>query len=142
MAFREKIAWLTLTTMLVAYGAYFGIIGPSAGFGERRLVDIVWSFGPIAAVHGIAVAVGAIALAIAAGREANAPADERDRAIERRAANIAYYLLLVGMILIGVVMPFSEPSWKIVNAALAAIVVAEAVRHGIVLLSYRRGWHG
>lgn len=77
-----------------------------------------------------------------ATREANAPADERDRAIDRRAANVAYYVLLIGMILVAVVMPFSAPAWKIVNAGLAAIVTAEVVRHVLILLSYRRGWHG
>ncbi|HEX8585600.1 MAG TPA: hypothetical protein VF680_14475 [Allosphingosinicella sp.] len=142
MAFREKIAWLTLATMLIAYGVYFGIIGPSVGFGERHLVDIVWSFGLVAGVHAIAMIVGAIALAVTATREANAGADERDRAIDRRASLVAYYVLLVGMILVAVVMPFSEPSWKIVNAGLVAIVLAEAARHGIILLSYRRGWNG
>jgi hypothetical protein len=40
------------------------------------------------------------------------------------------------------VMPFSEPAPKIVNTALLAIVIAEAVNHILVLLSYRRGWHG
>ena len=65
-----------------------------------------------------------------------------DRAIERRGASLAYYVLICGMILVGIVMPFSEAPWKIINAALAAIVIAEAVHHGFVLLSYRRGWHG
>ena len=45
MAFREKIAWLTLGTMLAAYTVYFTIVGPTAGFGETRMVDIIWSFG-------------------------------------------------------------------------------------------------
>ncbi|HEY0026793.1 MAG TPA: DUF2178 domain-containing protein [Allosphingosinicella sp.] len=142
MAFREKIAWLTLATMLVAYSAYFGFVGPSVGFGERHLVDILWSFGLVAGVHATAMIVGAIAIAVTATREANAGADERDRAIDRRASNIAYYVLLLGMILVGVVMPFSEPPWKIVNTALAAVVAAEAIRHAVILLSYRRGWNG
>ena len=51
-------------------------------------------------------------------------------------------MLIVGMILVGVVMPFTEPAWKIVNTALLAIVIAEAVCQIVVLVSYRRGWHG
>lgn len=62
MAFREKIAWLTLATMLVAYGLYFGVVGPAARFGEDRLVDIVWAFGLVAAAHAVAMIVGAIAI--------------------------------------------------------------------------------
>ncbi len=142
MAFREKIAWLTLVTMLAAYGFYFGWAGPRIGFGEVRMLDIVWTFGPVAAVHALAVIVGSILIAVTAAREANAPADERDRAIARRGSTIGYYVLLTGMILVGVVMPFTEPAWKIVNTALLAIVIAETVRDGVIVLSYRRGWHG
>jgi uncharacterized BrkB/YihY/UPF0761 family membrane protein len=142
MAFREKMAWLTLGTMLVAYGVYFGIVGPAAGFGERRMLDIIWSFGLVAAAHAVAVIVGAIAIALTATKGAEARADERDRAIARRGATMGYYVLILGMILVGVVMPFSEPPWKIVNTALLAIVLAEVVHQTVVLLSYRRGWHG
>ena len=142
MAFREKIAWLTLGTMLIAYGAYFGIVGPAARFGEGRMLDIIWSFGLIAVAHAIAVIVGAIFIALTATKEAQAPADERDRAIARRGATIGYYVLIVGMIVVGVVMPFSEPPWKIVNTALLAIVLAETAHQAVVLLGYRRGWNG
>ena len=142
MAFREKMAWLTLGTMLVAYGIYFGIVGPAVRFGEGRMLDIIWSFGLVATAHAVATVVGAIAIAVTATKEAQARADERDRAIARRGATIGYYVLIVGMIIVGVVMPFSEPPWKIVNTALLAIVLAETVHQAVVLLSYRRGWHG
>jgi uncharacterized membrane protein (DUF485 family) len=142
MAFREKIAWLELVTMLVTYLVYFAIVGPAAGFGEARMLDIVWSFGPLAAAHGLAVMVGAVVIAVTATKEAQARADERDRAIARRGATIGYYVLILGMIVVGGVMPFSEPPWKIVNTALLAIVLAEVSNQVVVLLSYRRGWHG
>lgn len=142
MAFREKIAWLTLGTMLVAYGIYFGIVGPAARFGEDRMLDIIWSFGLVATAHAVAMIAGAVIIAVLSRKEASAPADERDRAIARRGGTIGYYVLIVGMIVVGVVMPFSEPPWKIVNTALLAIVLAETVHQAVVLLSYRRGWHG
>lgn len=72
----------------------------------------------------------------------HAPADERDRAIGRRSAASAYYVLLVGMILVGIVMPLEYAGLRLVNAALAAIVSAEMFRFAITVLSYRRGWHG
>lgn len=142
MAFREKMAWLTLATMLVAYAVYFTIVGPAVGFGEGRMLDIIWSFGLVAGAHAIAVILGAIFIAVTATKEAQAKADERDRAIARRGATMGYYVLILGMILVGVVMPFSDPPWKIVNTALLAIVLAETVNNVVVLLSYRRGWHG
>lgn len=142
MAFREKTAWLTLVTMVVAYTLYFTMIGLAGRTGEPHLFDIIWTFGPIAAAQGLVVIAGSIFIAFQSRGEARAPADERDRAIARRGANIAYYVLLVGMILVGVVMPFTETPYKIVNTALLTVVLAEAARYIIVLVSYRRGWHG
>lgn len=141
MSFREKIAWLTLVTMVVAYGVYFGILGPAARFGRSSLFDIIWTFGAVVTTQAIVVIIGSIVLAVNARGEARAPADERDRAIARRSASIAYYVLLVGVVVVGMVMPFSDPPWKIINAALAAVVVAELVRNAVVLLSYRGRWY-
>ena len=45
---------------------------------------------------------------------------------------------MAGMILVGVVMPFTESGWAITNAALFMIIVAEVVYYGIVVFSYRR----
>ena len=142
MAYREKMAWLTLGTMLVAYTVYFGLVGPAAGFGRDRLLDFLWSFGAVASAHAVAMIVGTIAIAATTPKEGRSLPDERDRAIARRSSTTGYYVLLVGMLFVGMVMPFSEPPWRIVNAALLAIVIAELVRDLIILLGYRRGWHG
>jgi len=99
-------------------------------------------FGGVTIVQAIVVAIVSAVLGIQARREAQAKPDERDRAIARRGASVAYFVLMVGMILVGVVMPFGDPRWKITNAALLSLVIAEAVRYILVILSYRRGWHG
>ncbi|MGN6820744.1 MAG: hypothetical protein ACTHJR_18970 [Sphingomonas sp.] len=140
MAYREKIAWLTLGCMIVAYTVYFSLV--LSGHVGPRLLDIVWTFGIVASIQAIVVIVGHIVLAMASGPEGRAQPDERDRAIARRGGNIGYFVLLAGTILVGVVMPFSDPAPKIVNTALLAIVLAEAVRYVLILQSYRRGWHG
>jgi hypothetical protein len=142
MPFREKTTWLTLATMVVAYGIYFSLIAASARHGAPPLVEIVWTFGAVTICQVAVVIAGTILLAVTATKDARARADERDRAIARRAASVGYYVLLVGMILVGVVMPFSYAAWEIINSSLAAIVLAEVVRNAIILLSYRRGWHG
>jgi len=142
MAYREKLAWLTLGLMLVAYTIYFAFVGPAVGFGQERLMDVIWSFGWVAAGHGLAALLGFAILFFASGREGRGKPDERDRAIQRRGATAGYGVLLTGMILVGVAMPFSEPPWKIVNTALLAIVVAEVIKDVVVLVSYRRGWSG
>ena len=142
MAFREKLAWLTLLGSGVAYGVYFLAIGPSVDFGRGNMVAIIGTFGPVAVFHALIMAVGAGALALAAHRDANQKADERDRAIDRRASSVAYLGKMCGIILVGVVGPFSAPAFKIVNASLAVIVICETIRQIVIILGYRRGFHG
>ncbi len=140
MAYREKTTWLTLVAMLIAYTIYFTLV--LTGHVGPRLLDILLPFGVIATVQAIVVIIGHVALALSSGVEGRAKPDERDRAIARRGGTAGYYVLLVAMIVVGVVMPFSDPAPKIVNTALLSIVLAEAVRDVLIILSYRRGWHG
>ncbi|MCW3845763.1 hypothetical protein OF829_00820 [Sphingomonas sp. LB-2] len=137
MAYREKLAAVNFTAMALVYAVYFTIVATRPP--EARLLDMLWLFGMVATAHALVAIGGNLAVRIQSGGGA---ADERDRAIERRGASIAYAVLLVGMILVGVVMPFTEAPGKIVNTALFAIVIAELTHQGVILLSYRRGWHG
>jgi len=50
----------------------------------------------------------------------------------------AYGVLIAGMILVRCVMPFNSSGWRIINAALAMIVLAEVVHYVTVVISYRR----
>ena len=138
MTYREITAWFTLGCMVVAYSLYFALI---AARPQGNMFDIIVLFGSITAVQAVIVIIGTIVLAARTTPLARV-SDERDRAIARRSGSIAYYVLLTGMILVGVVMPFTETPWKIVNTALLALVIAETVRYVIIVTSYRRGWHG
>lgn len=138
MAWREKLAWINLLAMLIAYGAYFTLIGISVHSPMARL----GLFAAVTVAQVIAVIIVTIMLGALSRHEARAKADERDRAIGRRGASVAYFVLIVGMMTVGVVLPFSKVGWPIANAALLALVIAEVVRHIIVVISYRRGWHG
>jgi len=140
MAYREKTAWLTLVCMIVAYVIYFSLV--LSGQVGPRLLDIVWTFGIVASIQAVVVIIGHVVLAARSDADERARPDERDRAIARRGGSAGYYVLLVGTIVVGVVMPFSDPAPKIVNTALLAIVLAETLRHVLIVTSYRRGWHG
>ena len=141
MNFREKTAWLNVIAMVAAYSLYFGLLlfGHPAG---REVFPMLWLFGSIAVAHAVTVIVGTVILSSQAPKSERARADERDRAIRRRGATMAYYVLLVGMMVVGVYMPFIESGVPLANAGLFAIVAAELVNSAVVLVSYRRGWHG
>ena len=141
MTYKEKASWLMLVAMVLAYSLYFGLIiaGHPAG---KSLFAMLWLFGTIAATQAVVVIIGCIWLAIEARKLPRARIDERDRAIAARGTATFYYVLLTAMIVVGVVMPFTEPPIKIVNTALFGIVLAELVGLIVVVTSYRRGWHG
>jgi hypothetical protein len=139
MPYREKIAWLALIAMAVTFGPYFAIVA-SGSLPREALPDLrqLGLFGVAAVAQGLIVGAGYLYLRRVSPEEARTPPDERDRAIMRRSINFAYYVLIAGMIEVGVIMPFTSSGWTIINAALFTIVAAEVVHNGVVVVSYRR----
>ena len=137
MSYREKIAWLSLIAMGVAYGPYFMAVGkgplPWEPWPHLHPLGL---FGLASIVRMLILGAGYLYLRLAP-REERPPRDERDRVIEHRSINAAYYVLITGMILVGCLMPFSSSGWTIVNAAILWIVAAEVVHYSVVLASYR-----
>lgn len=138
MAWREKTAWITLILMVITYGTYFTLVS-GASLSTMSMLKL---FGGVTILQVIAAVIATAVLAALSGDEARAKPDERDRAVARRGASIAYFVLIVGVITVGVVMPFRDSGWRLTNAALFALVIAETVRYLTVVVSYRRGWHG
>src|SRR3546814_9018425 len=103
IVFREKTAWLVLASMGAAYTLYFGMI-LSVHPAGREVVPMLWLFGRITLVQLVVVIAGSIFIAVRTPKEARDRADERDRAIARRGGAAGYYVLMVGMILVGIVM--------------------------------------
>lgn len=143
MAFRETRAWIALATMMLAYIPYFVLVPPASGqiLPEEIATRLIW-FGAATVGWGVAYGLALAVFAARTPRPDRAQADERDRLIDARAAGHSYYFLMALMILVGVVMPFGNAGWQIFNAALLAIVLAEALRHALIIVAYRRGEHG
>ena len=141
MPHREKVAWLSLLALAVTYGPYFVLTALAPPDGTMPDLDQLTRFAVTTVAQMLILGAGHLLIRLRAPEDARQPADERDRAIERRSRRIAYYVLIAGMVLAGVVMPFFASGWTIVNTALAAIVVAELVHYGATVRSYRRGGH-
>lgn len=143
MAYRERLAWLELAGMVIAYGAYFAAVARTdPAPGRDATLTFVGLFAAATVARLLILGIGWLTLRVKMGDEARARPDERDRAIARRGAGVAYYVLLALMLWVGVVLPLTDTGWKVANSALAAIVIAEIVRQIVAVLSYRRGWHG
>ena len=133
----ETRAWLVLGSMCPPYAVYFalqiGLPGQVAG------LTVLERFGCLAAAACAHAVVYVTGLLLLKRRELGETllADERDRAIDSHATRGAYYALLAGMIVVGMVMPFTDGGWKVVNTALLVIVLSETLRNGLTVWGYR-----
>ncbi len=137
MAFREKIAWVSFLSTVLIWGAFFVILAlvPHQARGLAMLGPFI-----VATVAQAAVMIAAATIwAISAPKEANAPADERDRAIGLRATRMAYLTLILGVVAVIVWLHFGLHGPDMVFALAGAFILAEAVRFGATALGYRKG---
>jgi hypothetical protein len=131
----ETRARLMLWTMIPIYLVYFAIQVAAPAW----LTGILPRIACLAAAsggHGIVYLICLLVL-MARERGQGLHADERDRAIEASATLIAYYVLMAGTVVVGMVMPFTKTGWSLVNAALLWIVLAEALRNLLIVRGYR-----
>jgi hypothetical protein len=142
MSYREKIAWLSLLAMAIAFGPYFTITMttapvtlPPQSLPNLRQMSL---YAEAAFAQMIILGIGHFYLLRTSPQDARIPPDERDRAIMSRSVNFAYYVLIAGMIVVGIVMPFKSSGWTLVNAAIFMILAAEVVHYGVIVMSYRR----
>lgn len=137
MAFREKIAWVSFLSTVLIWGAFFVVLAlvPHQARGLAMLGPFI-----VATVAQAAVMIAAATIwAISAPKDANAPADERDRAIGLRATRMAYLTLILGVVAVIVWLHFGLHGPDTVFALAGAFILAEAVRFGATALGYRNG---
>lgn len=132
----EKRAWLTLWSMCPPYFFYFAIQWLFAGQ-LSTMLQRIGLLAMVATLHALAYIAGLLIIKRQGAGE-RLLEDERDRAIDGRATRAAYFVMLTGLIVVGVVMPFNRAGWEIVNTALLAIVLSEVVRHALIVIGYRR----
>lgn len=137
MPYREKSAWLSLIAIVVTFTPYFALVGKggspgSADIGVPHLKLLV----AIVVIQIALMMVGHAWLAIRTPEDSKAPPDERERAILHRATVIGYYALMA--MLFGMVIPFAAAGWKVIDAILFGIVVAEILKYAVVVWGFRR----
>jgi cytochrome b561 len=139
MPYREKIVWLSLFAIAVAFVPYFTYVAmmPAASEGLPSLRQLIL-YAVATGVQVVILLGGRAWLALRSPGDVRIPPDERDRAIRQKSVQTAYFVLIGGTILAGVVMPFYSSGWEIVNTALFMIVLAEVVNYSIAAFSYRR----
>lgn len=137
MAFREKIAWVAFLSTLLIWGAFFAVllVVPHQARGMAML-------GPFIAAtlaQAVLMIAAAVSWAVRSPGEANAPADERDRAVGRRATGFAYSALVLGVVAVIVWLHLGLHGPDTIFALAGAFILAEAVRFGATAIGYRGG---
>ncbi len=139
MSFREKIHWVTLVTMILAFGWYFlvypwRLAGSPASVWASAGMLIPLTIGII-----VVMTIASAWMAIRAPGEAHLKEDERDRSIHYMGTHWAYYPLVVG-VWANIFALFWDVGPAVqLNLLLATVVLAEITRIGIQLYLYRRG---
>ena len=138
MSFREKSIWVTFTLLVIAFVVYFG----SLAFDAQRALG--FSNGGtlfLALVLFVIVVeiVSHIVMGFRSHKDAGTPKDERERLIELRALRPAYYVMIVGLFMPGILSMPAPTRQQIAHGALFVFWTTELVRYGAQLVGYRRG---
>lgn len=137
MSFREKSAWITLLTVLLCFGAYFGAIFTGwvsvEGFPSMHLL-----LACVAVLIVLQIVLGRIAAATTP-KDGRAPADERETLIQHRARSLGYYVLMGFSLTLFLPVHFGHSAIQIANFALLGVVLTTLAVAGAEIVMFRRG---
>ena len=138
MSFKEKIAWISVTTTILVWGAFFAFALST----RWHLPGPVYfaAFGGAMVIQAILAAGASIVTAILTPADASAGSDERDRRIAHRAYAFAYPVLLVLVVCAAGSIHLGVHAIGIAYEIMGAIVIAEIVHYAAQIVGYRRGW--
>ncbi len=137
MSFRETSAWITLTSVLLCFGVYFG----SLATGHVRAPSFVTLHLLLLCVSALVVLqIGLHAVAACfAPRAARALRDEREQLIQMRARGLGYYVLMAGVLALAIPGHMEGSKIDLMNFALLDVVVASLVVSAAQIVMFRRG---
>jgi hypothetical protein len=137
MSFREKSAWITLATVLLCFGVYFGAILAGAvsphGHDTGHLL-----LGCVAALVALQCGLHAYASATAP-ENARAPRDEREQLIQHRSHTVGYYVLTACVLGLAIPGHTGFGVIDVLNFALLGLVVAALAVSVAQIVMFRRG---
>jgi hypothetical protein len=138
MSFREKSAWLMAAVMTVAGLYYFQIVrAASQALGETAPPAVAIAFVVVIVVASI---VAQIVLALSTPKEANAPADERERLIHQRAGHWSGLVLATcAVVSLGHFMVHGDGN-MLFHLVMASLIVAQIAEYGFQILLVRRSF--
>lgn len=139
MPFREKSAWITLISVLLTFGSYYGALAlglfPAMSFASFHL-------GMLSIIALVLLQVVLTLIARAQNpKDASIPRDEREQMIEARSHTVGYYVMMVGMILVvgATHVPALHGFMTTVYLGVGVLVVAAIAVAVSQIVMFRRG---
>jgi hypothetical protein len=138
---KERTAWAWLICLIFAPVIYFIVLRNMEWVaGNADLSRIAALSMPLVTLALVALGVRAWNV-VKARHQGQDLLDERDLLIERQSTSVAYHVMLTGLIVVGIVMPFSATRWEIIDTSFFFIVLAEVIRSSLTIYAYRKGIH-
>lgn len=137
MSFREKSAWITVVTVLLCFGGYFGPILGGWVDARGRLAQHLLAHNVMALV--VLQVVLTLIARFTTPTDGRAPRDEREAAIISRSQTIGYHVLLISVLLLYAPIQFGHPASDLLNFILLDVVVAVLSVAIAQIVMFRRG---
>ncbi len=139
MSFREKLAWVTLLSVLLSFGSYIVWVLADFAHGDARTNGLVF----LASVGAFVILQTGLSLAAlwTTPRDGRSPRDERERLIQGRSHTIGFYVLVVLVLLLGVPLHLGHAAaHQLMFFALMGVVITVLVVSAAQIVMFRRGF--
>ena len=137
MSFREMSAWITLTSVLICFGVYFGSLATgqvrAPGFATLHLLLLC-----VSALVALQIGLHAVAARFAP-RASRVLKDEREQLIQMRSRGLGYYVLMAGVLALAIPGHMDISKIDLLNFALLVVVVATLTVALSQISQFRRG---
>ena len=137
MSFREKSAWITLVTVLICFGVYYGGI-VTGGVSPRGFDTIHLLLLCVGALAVLQVGLHMIAMRLTPKAD-RAARDEREAMIQARSHTVGYYVLIACVLGLGVPGHMGHGAVDLMNFALLGVVIAALAASAAQIVMFRRG---
>jgi len=143
MSFREKSTCVTFVLLLVTFGVYFGnaffVLHGSDNVAAHPTPNLFHLFFQLVFWFIVISIVMHIVLAARSPKDANGSMDEREKLIELKSMQPAFYVLLVGAFLVIGTLHLGTTTYHMAHSVLFVVWIAELVRYGMRIYYFRRG---
>ena len=137
MAFREKSAWV-MSAVMALTGVYYLNLVVSASRSAGNTAPPTGILIAYVLLVVIASIIAQVALAYSSPKEANAPADERERPALDRAGNLAGVILSSGTVISLLYFLYRGDAYLLFHMVMGSLIVAQIAEYALQIVLLRR----